>query len=155
MSSSATTTAPQEAASSAGVGDWEITVDQSTTDYVPTGSVIRVKQKDDGLKELTVDDGTTVKWGPHKFDFDPASGRGRADKKQKVKDKDKVVQLLELSVIPSPNVPGEISGISGAFLTFPIEGTAAEDPETLGVWGSETRTPPPRDEEPHGRGHKS
>ena len=66
--------------------------------------------------------------------------------------KDKVIQLLELSVIPSPNVPGEISGISGAFLTFPPASLAAtEDPETLGVWGSETRTPPPREEEPHGR----
>jgi hypothetical protein len=152
MSSSATTTAPQEAASSAGVEDWEITVDQSTTDFVPTGSMIRVKQKDDGVKELTVDDKGTVKWGPHKFEFNPASGRGRADKKEKVKEKDKVVELLELFVIPSPNVPGEISGISGAFLTFTPEGELGEDPETMGVWGSETRTPPPTEEDPHGRG---
>ncbi|HEV2853483.1 MAG TPA: hypothetical protein VHC97_11830 [Thermoanaerobaculia bacterium] len=149
MSRSATTTAPQEAASGAPAQDWEIKVDQSTTPFVPQGSVIRIKDKD-GLKELTVDEGTTVKWGPHKFEFDPAAGRGKAHRKEK--DKDKVIQLLELFVIPSPNVPGEISGISGAFLTFPPASLAAtEDPETLGVWGSETRTPPPREEEPHGR----
>jgi hypothetical protein len=149
MSSSGTTTAPQEAASSAQEQDWEITVDQSTTPYVPAKSVIRIKQKDDSVKELTVNVGTTVKWGPHRFEFEPIAGRGSANKKERLKDRDKVVQLLELFVIPSPNSPGEISGISGAFLTFTPEGELGEEPDTMGVWGSETRTPPPTQEDPH------